>query len=59
MPDTPPPNACFHEVEVTRLVLREPESGRVRATLELRPPGDPDGDAPVYHSYQFPSFPVG
>ena len=35
MPDTQPSNASFHEIEVSRVVLREPTTGRVGATLEF------------------------
>ncbi len=46
MPDAQKP-ARFLEIEVSRLVLREPESGRVRAVLERKPARDDDGDAPT------------
>lgn len=36
------PSACFREVEVERLILREPGSGRVRAVLETVPAEDED-----------------
>ena len=48
MPNSPPPHARFDEIEVSRLVLREPDSGRVRAVLELQPARQRDDDAPVY-----------
>ncbi len=45
-----PQNACFREVEVERIVLREPGGHhRVRAVLETTPaPADPDDDRRAY-----------
>ena len=48
MPNSPPPHARFDEIEVSRLVLREPDSGRVRAVLELKLARERDDDAPAY-----------
>ena len=45
-----PQDACFREVEVERIVLREPGGHhRVRAVLETTPaPADPDDDRRAY-----------
>ena len=48
MPNSPPPHARFDEIEVSRLVLREADSSRVRAVLELKPARERNDDAPVY-----------
>jgi hypothetical protein len=37
----------FREVEVERILLREPNGGRVRAILETAPPRDPDSEVQV------------
>lgn len=37
----------FREIEVERLILREPNEGRARATLETVPPDDPDTNVEV------------
>lgn len=43
-----PKTARYGEIETARLVLREPESGRVRAVLELQPAREREADAPAY-----------
>ena len=48
MPHPPLPPARFDEIEVSRLVLREPDSGRARAVLELKPARERGDDSPVY-----------
>ncbi len=37
----------FKELEVERILLREPRQGRVRAALEFAPPRDPDAEVRV------------
>lgn len=45
--EDPNPTARFQEIQVERLVLREPGGGRVRAVLETVPATDEDGVAQV------------
>jgi hypothetical protein len=44
---TPHPTARFREVEVERILIREPNQGRVRAVLETCPPRPAATGAPV------------
>jgi hypothetical protein len=37
----------FREIESERIILREPDGGRIRAVLETGPPRGPDAETPV------------